>query len=210
MDFKLYLVADISLADSPEDYIWKVEEAIKGGVTLVQLRAKELTTKEMLKLGKLLKDVLDKYNIPLIVNDRVDVAFALDAHGVHLGEDDLPPKIARKILGENKIIGYSCDDPKKASILEKEGIVDYLGTGSVFSTKTKKDAGEVIGIDGLKNVTKSTSLPVVAIGGINLENVEFLENTGIKGIAVASAIMKSKNPKDTAQIFRKILNRFIP
>lgn len=209
VDYRLYLVADYSSVNSIEEYLWKVEEAIIGGVSIVQMRIKNSSTREMLSIGSQLKRLTEKYDIPLIINDRVDVAFALDAEGVHLGEEDLPPNYAREILGPNKIIGYSCDNPEIVKSIQGEGIVDYFGTGDVFGTKTKPDAGEIIGIEGLKKVTSVSTIPVVAIGGITLENVNLLKDTGIKGIAVVSSIMKSDNPREVAQKFRKILDKII-
>lgn len=202
INYTLYLVADIELSNSLVAFFKTVEEAILGGVTIVQLRAKKLTTREFLSVAKVLKEKLLKINVPLIINDRVDIALAVDADGVHIGPNDLPPDVTRKILGPSKIIGYSCDNPEEA--VKVIDIVDYLGVGDVFGTSTKHDAGEVIGVEGILRITRAVNIPVVAIGGINKENVHLLKNTGIAGIAVASAIMKAENPREQSKILKKI------
>ena len=149
------------------------------------------------------KEITTKYNVPLIINDRVDIALAIDADGVHVGQSDMPCDVTRRLIGEDKILGISAATVDEAKKAEKDG-ADYIGTGAVFPTATKDDAPSVTK-DELKEVVKSINIPVVAIGGINLENASQLNNTGIAGLSVVSAIMSSDNPKKSSQ---KLLNIF--
>jgi len=175
-----------------------VEESIKGGVDIIQLREKNISTKEYIELALKVKEVTKKYGIPLIINDRVDVALACDADGVHVGNDDMPVHIARRILGKNKIVGASASTVEEALMKEREG-ADYIGAGSVFPTISKGDAGEPIGLDTLKKIKKAVSIPVVAIGGINEENIGDVIRTGVDGIAVISAIYLKEDIYDAAK-----------
>jgi thiamine-phosphate pyrophosphorylase len=164
-----------------------VEQAILGGVTIVQLREKDISTLEFYNTAIRVKSVTDKYNIPLIINDRLDIAMAVDAAGLHVGQDDMPARVARTLLGKGKILGVSARTIDEALSAEEDR-ADYIGVGAVFPTDTKKDAKQV-DFNKLKAITGAVSIPVVAIGGINKENAGMLEGTGIKGIAVVSAIM---------------------
>lgn len=186
VNYKLYLVTDRDLLKNTDLYT-AVEEAIKGGVTLVQLREKDITTLEFYNTALNIKKVTDKYNIPLIINDRIDIALAVNASGVHIGQKDIPCTIARKILGNDKILGVSATTLSQAIKAEKEG-ADYIGVGAIFHTSTKQDA-KPVSIDILKEIKETLSIPVVAIGGITIKNIHQLDSSNIDGIAVVSNIL---------------------
>ena len=201
IDLSLYLVTDNS-ADE-EKFLKTIEESINGGVSVVQLREKTADTLEFYNLALKVKEITTKYNVPLIINDRTDVALAVDADGVHVGQSDMPCDVARKLIGENKILGVSAATIDEAKKAEKDG-ADYIGTGAVFPTSTKDDAPSITKKD-LKDIVDSINIPVVAIGGINIENAKELKNTGISGLSVVSAIMSADNPKKASE---KLLNIF--
>ncbi|HHW67112.1 MAG TPA: thiamine phosphate synthase [Epulopiscium sp.] len=199
VDYKLYLVTDRDIL-AGRNLESAVEEAIQGGVTLVQLREKDITSLEFYNMALRIKRITSQYNIPLIINDRLDIALAVDAEGVHLGQRDIPCVIARKIIGENKIVGVSASTFEEAKKAEKDG-ADYIGVGAVFPTSTKQDARDV-SVDLLKEIKQSVAIPVVAIGGINEDNVSLLKDTNIDGIAVVSAILGKKDIKSAAFCLR--------
>ena len=201
IDLSLYLVTDNS--DDEEKFLKTIEEAINGGVSVVQIREKTADTLDFYNLALKVKEITTKYNVPLIINDRVDVALAVDADGVHVGQSDMPCDITRELIGENKILGVSAATIDEAKKAEKDG-ADYIGTGAVFPTSTKDDAPSITKKD-LKNIVDSINIPVVAIGGINIENANELKNTGISGLSVVSAIMSADNPKKASE---KLLNIF--
>ena len=203
IDLSLYLVTDNS--DDVEKFLNTIEEAIKGGVSVVQIREKTADTLEFYNLALQVKEITTKYNVPLIINDRVDVALAIDADAVHVGQSDMPCDITRKLIGEDKILGVSAATIEEAKKAERDG-ADYIGTGAVFPTKTKDDAPSITKQD-LKDVVESINIPVVAIGGITLENAHELTDTGIAGLSVVSAIMSSENPKKSSEELLKIFNR---
>lgn len=190
-DLTLYLVTNP--LESEDKFLKTIEEAIKGGVTIVQLREKTGDTGDIYKIALKVKEITDKYNIPLIINDRIDIMLAIDCEGIHIGQSDMPCDITRKIVGNDKIIGVSASNLKEAKKAEKDG-ADYIGCGAIYPTKTKKDPTRVTK-EELKEISEKIDIPVVAIGGIKIENVEELNNTGIKGISVVSEIMNSDNPK---------------
>lgn len=190
IDYKLYLVTDRDLLKNTDLYT-AVEEAIKGGVTLVQLREKDITTLDFYNTALNIKKVTDKYDIPLIINDRMDIALAVNASGVHIGQKDMPCTIARKILGNDKILGVSATTLSQAIKAEKEG-ADYIGVGAIFNTSTKQDA-KPVSIDTLKEIKETLSIPVVAIGGITSKNIHLLDSSNIDGIAVISDILGKKD-----------------
>jgi len=192
IDYSLYLVTDRDMLVDTDIYT-EVEEAIKGGVTLVQIREKSVGTLAFYNLAVKIKCITDKYKIPLIINDRLDIAQAIDAAGVHLGQDDMPAGIARRILGKNKIIGVSTNTLEEAQKAEREG-ADYVGVGAMFPTTTKEDASAVT-IKCLKEIKEGISIPVIAIGGISEKNVGQLLPANIDGIAVISAILGRKSAK---------------
>jgi thiamine-phosphate pyrophosphorylase len=191
-DYTLYLVTDRRLLHnmSIEEV---VEQAVQGGATIVQLREKDITTREFFNIAGRVKKITDKYNIPLIINDRLDIALAVDAAGLHVGQDDMPSRAARLLLGKGKILGVSASTIDEALHAEEDG-ANYIGVGAVFPTGTKKDTAQ-ISVHELRAIVGAVKIPVVAIGGINEKNVGMLENTGIKGIAVVSAIMGKENIK---------------
>jgi len=196
INYSLYLVTDRdALVDT--DIYTGVEEAIKGGVTLVQLREKKIDTLEFYDIAVKIKCITDKYKIPLIINDRIDIAQAIDCAGVHLGQKDMPADIARKIIGDNKIIGVSTSSLEEAQKAETQG-ADYVGVGAMFPTTTKDDANAV-SMNFLKEIKGGISIPVVAIGGINEKNVSLLKPANIDGIAVVSAILSQRHPKEAAE-----------
>lgn len=204
VNYKLYLVTDRT-NKTDEEFLNIIEEAIKGGVTVVQIREKDADTLEFYNISNKVKEICSKYNVPLIINDRIDIALAIDADGVHIGQSDMPIKIARKLIGNDKILGISAHNIQEAKEAEENG-ADYLGVGAIFSTSTKKDANDV-SIDTLKEISSNVDIPTVAIGGINLDNVEKLKDTNISGISVVSAIMNAENPKIASEkLLRKIKN----
>jgi thiamine-phosphate pyrophosphorylase len=201
IDLSLYLVTDNS--ENEEKFLKTIEEAILGGVSVVQIREKTAETLEFYNLAIKVKEITTKYNVPLIINDRVDVALAIDADGVHVGQSDMPCDITRKLIGENKILGVSAATIEEAKKAENDG-ADYIGTGAIFPTTTKDDAPSVTKKD-LSDIANSINIPVVAIGGITIENANELKNTGISGLSVVSAIMSADDPKKASE---KLLNIF--
>ncbi|GAA0062720.1 thiamine phosphate synthase [Clostridium sporogenes] len=187
LNYELYLITDRRFLKGRE--LKKVvEDAILGGVTIVQVREKDVSTREFYNVAKEVKEVTDHYKVPIIINDRLDIAQAINAHGVHLGQKDMHLNIARRILGKDKIIGISVGNIKEALEAENNG-ADYLGIGTIFPTGSKKDVDAIIGIDGLSKIKNNISIPSVAIGGINKTNFKDVLNTGIEGISVISAIL---------------------
>lgn len=190
IDYSLYLVTDRTCLGD-RDLAQSIESAIQGGVTLVQLREKSVSTREFLKLAEIVKEITTRYGISLIINDRLDIALAVDADGLHVGQDDLPMLKARELLGPNKIIGVSASTLAEALLAQQQG-ADYLGVGAIFSTSTKTDAKEV-SLKQLELIKKSVSIPVVGIGGINVSNAKQVMATGIDGVSVVSAILAQEN-----------------
>jgi len=201
LDLSLYLVTDKS--DNVEKFLKTIEEAIEGGVSVVQIREKTADTLDFYNLALKVKEITTRYNVPLIINDRVDVALAIDADGVHVGQSDMPCDVTRKLVGDDKIVGVSAATIEEAQKAERDG-ADYIGTGAVFPTSTKDDAPSITKKE-LKEVVDSIDIPVVAIGGITLDNASELTDTGIAGLSVVSAIMSSDNPKESS---KKLLNIF--
>lgn len=164
-----------------------VELAIKGGCTVIQLREKNYSSLEFYQLAVRVKEITDQYKVPLIINDRIDIALSIDAAGVHVGQNDLSAKVARKIIGEEKILGVSVSNLDQAIIAQNDG-ADYLGVGAMYTTQTKTDA-KTVTIDELKNIRYSVNIPIVVIGGINKHTVDNFKGYGIDGIAVVSAVI---------------------
>ena len=191
IDLSLYLVTNNS--EDEEKFLNIIEESIKGGVSVVQLREKNAETLDFYNLALKVKEITRKYNVPLIINDRIDIALAIDADGVHVGQSDIPAKIARSMIGEDKILGVSAATIKEAAKAQLDS-TDYIGVGAVYPTNTKDDASAVSKKE-LKEIVESVNIPVVAIGGITKENVCELRDSGISGISVVSAIMNAQNPK---------------
>lgn len=200
-DLSLYLVTDRSLSQGI-DIEWIVEQAIQGGVTMVQLREKQCGTREFIMLAIRLKKKLSPYHIPLIINDRLDVALAADADGLHIGQSDMPYDMARRLFGKYKIIGLSVENMEQAlqaNMLD----VDYIGISPVFGTPTKTDTSTPFGLEGIRKVMSFTKHPTVAIGGINLLNTAEIMQAGANGIAVVSAICAANDPKRAAMELRE-------
>ena len=196
LDTTLYFITD-SIGFSEEEFLSRVEQALKGGVTLVQLREKNRTTREYISLAEKVHKITKEYNIPLIIDDRIDVAMAIDAEGVHLGQSDMPVDIARRILGNDKIIGATAKTVPQALEAYRNG-ADNLGVGAIYPTTTKVKT-VLTSVDTLKDIVKAVPIPVNAIGGLNKDNMYVLENTGIAGVCVVSAIMKADNPQQAAE-----------
>ncbi|MDE6565695.1 MAG: thiamine phosphate synthase [Clostridia bacterium] len=204
-DLLLYLVTDRNMCGEHLESV--VETAIKNGVTMVQLREKEATFEEFCERALKMKAICNKYNVPLIINDMVDVCLAVDADGVHLGSCDCDISKARELLGKNKIIGASSRDIKTAKLAQNAG-ADYLGVGAVFGTKTKLDA-KTISVDTLKEIANCVNIPVVAIGGISTQNICELKGSGIAGVAVVSSILKAQDVKGVTKDFISKLAQII-
>jgi thiamine-phosphate pyrophosphorylase len=203
-DLTLYLVA--GSADTPDRRLAEViEAAARGGATLVQLREKSMADAAMIDLAREIKDRLHPYGLPLIINDRVEVALAAGAAGVHLGTDDIGAAQARAALGPEMIIGVSAGTPDEAALVDP-AVADYTGVGSVYATATKADAGPPIGIEGLKALKELIPLPVVAIGGIGADRAEAVMASGVAGIAVVSAICGASDPEAAARNLRRAID----
>ncbi len=202
----LYAVTDRSWLNGKTLYE-QVEESILGGVTFLQLREKELSDKEFLKEAIEIKTLTDKYNIPFVINDNIDVALQCNADGVHVGQTDMEAGQVRSLIGKDKIIGVSVQTIQQAIEAEKKG-ADYLGVGAMFSTSTKHDAS-LVTFDDLRNICNSVSIPVVAIGGINEKNLSMLKGTNIDGVAIVSAIYSKKNIRNATQELYSILKEAI-
>lgn len=199
-DKKIYLVTDHRLEF--DSLLKKVREALESGVSLVQYRDKDVSTKVMVERGRKLKVLCDEFNSILLVNDRIDVALAIDADGVHVGQDDMDSKDARKILGLEKIIGVSTKTLEE-SIKALESGADYLGCGAIYSTSTKDTS--VISIETLKEIRNKVKLPVYGIGGIKLDNITPDLKENVDGVAVITAILDSENIKETVNKFSEKL-----
>lgn len=203
-DLKLYLVTDRDLAGE-RDIADIVRQAVEGGVTMVQLREKKISTREFIALALRLKETLKPYGVPLVINDRVDVALASDADGVHIGQSDMPYGMARAILGPSKIIGLSVENFEQiedANTLD----VDYIGVSPVFATPTKTDTAEPFGLEGLKKAVEMSVHPTVAIGGMNEHTAADVMACGTDGIAVVSAIVCAPDPKESSKNLLQIID----
>lgn len=195
-DLKLYLVTDRALACG-RDIMDIVREAVAGGVTMVQLREKDITSREFVDLGCGLKRMLEPLGVPLIINDRVDVALACGADGVHIGQSDMPCALARRLLGPDMIIGLSVESFNQ--IIQADDLdVDYIGVSPVFATSTKTDTAPPFGLEGLRRAVRMSRHPVVGIGGMNVDTVSDVMACGVDGIAVVSAIVGAGSPREAA------------
>ena len=203
---RLYLVTN-RYQDSVESFLKKVETACRSGVTIVQLREKNLTTNQYYQLAKEVKEITDAYQVPLIIDDRLDVCLAVDAAGLHIGDDELPVSVARQVLGPDKILGVTAKTVKRALEAE-EGGADYLGTGAIFPTTTKENAPITL-ISTLKTICQRVDIPVVAIGGLTSENIDQLIGTGIAGIAVVRDLMQAEDIEAKTQAFLTKLDDII-
>lgn len=202
-DLKVYLVTDNN-ALKGRDFFEVVEQALKGGVTMVQLREKELDTADFLKKANKLKQLTNKYHVPLIINDRIDIAFDTKAEGLHVGQKDTAVRDCRRIMRKDyhQILGVTANTVVLAQDAEKMG-ADYIGVGAVFGTTTKADA-KPLSIQELKEIVDSVSIPVVAIGGITVENAPLLKGIGLAGVAVSSGIMGVEDVFGAARSFKNL------
>lgn len=204
-DYSIYLVTDDGCLQG-RALLDCVREALEGGVTLVQYRAKTASSAEMYAEALQLKALCDSFNVPLIINDRLDIAMAVGAAGVHLGQDDLPCAVARKILGEDYLIGVSAHNPAESKAALQSG-ADYLGCGTVFGTATKADV-QKLGTDGLAAICKAKGLPVVGIGGVTADNYREVRAAGADGAAIVSGILAQPDIRATVRAITKVSQEF--
>ncbi|WP_321462808.1 thiamine phosphate synthase [uncultured Vibrio sp.] len=190
--YRLYLVTDDQQDLATLKHV--VSKAVEGGVTMVQVREKHGDVRAFIQRAQAVKEILDGTDVPLIINDRVDVALAVDAEGVHLGQSDMPAHIARQLIGPNKILGLSIENERQLADVNTLPI-DYIGLSAIYATPTKTNTQRHWGLDGLKMALKATTLPIVAIGGINETNIPILNATGVHGLALVSAICHADDPK---------------
>ena len=203
---RLYLVTN-RYQDSVESFLEKIETACRSGVTIVQLREKNLTTNQYYQLAKQVKEITDAYQVPLIIDDRLDVCLAVDAAGLHIGDDELPVSVARQVLGPEKILGVTAKTVERALEAEESG-ADYLGTGAIFPTTTKENAPITL-ISTLKTICQRVAIPVVAIGGLTSENIDQLIDTGIAGVAVVRDLMQAEDIEAKTKAFLTKLDDII-
>jgi thiamine-phosphate pyrophosphorylase len=203
IDWSLYFIADTEFAVG-RDLVRLVREAVLGGVTVVQLRAKDLGTRDFLELASRMNEQLGKSGVPLLINDRVDIVLACGASGVHLGQDDMPLPDARRLLGPDKVIGISVNTLDEAAEAERLG-ADYLGLGPIYGTSTKQTVLPVLGPEEIQRVKRQIGIPIIAIGGINAANAGAVKKAGADGIAVVSAILSAKDARQAAAELKNIL-----
>lgn len=203
IDWRLYVVTDAGLSRG-RSHRTVIEAAIVGGVTVVQYREKHASTRQMIVEAQELRELTRRAGVPLIVNDRVDVALAVDADGVHVGQDDMPVALARQLIG-NKLLGVSAHSLSEALQAVRDG-ADYLGVGPIFATTTKPDAASPIGLDGLRAIRQHVSIPIVAIGGINQANAADVMRAGADGVAVVSAVVSADDVTAAARQLRALVS----
>ncbi len=195
-DSRLYFITD-STGYTEAEFLNRVEQALKGGATLLQLREKNKSTWEYIRLAEKVHAISKRYNVPLIIDDRVDVALAIDAEGVHVGAEDMPVATARRLMGDNKIVGATAKTVPWAKDAYEQG-ADYLGVGAIYPTTTKVKT-VLTSTDTLRDICNAVPIPVNAIGGLNKDNIDILAGIPIAGICVVSAIMKAEDPKLAAE-----------
>lgn len=203
LDWSLYVVTDAGLSRG-RSHLAVIEAAIAGGATIVQYREKTASTRQMIAEAQALRELTRRAGVPLIVNDRLDVALAIDADGVHVGQDDMPAALARRLIGPDKILGVSAANLSEAMQAVQDG-ADYLGVGPIVATPTKPDAAPPIGMDGLREICRRVPIPVVAIGGINATNAADAIAAGAHGIAVVSAVVAAEDVAAAAQQLRALV-----
>lgn len=199
-DTSLYFITD-STNYCEEEFLYRVEQALQGGATILQLREKEKTTRDYMELAEKVHTIAKRYQVPLIIDDRVDVALAIDAEGVHVGQSDMPVETARRLMGENKIIGATTKTVPQALEAYEQG-ADYLGVGAIYPTTTKVKT-VLTSTDTLREICDAVPIPVNAIGGLNKDNIDVLAGIPIAGICAVSAIMKAEDPKQAARQLRE-------
>lgn len=196
IDTSLYFITD-STGFTEEEFLQRTEAALRGGVTLLQLREKDKTTREYIALAEKVHAIARRYNVPLIIDDRVDVALAVDAEGVHVGQSDMPVAMARKLMGEGKIVGATAKTVPQALEALEQG-ADYLGVGAIYPTTTKVKT-VLTSTETLQDICNAVSIPVNAIGGLNKDNIDILAGIPIAGICIVSAVMKAPDPEKAAK-----------
>lgn len=204
INLKLYLITDRKLFKAQCSLCLAIEDALKAGVKVIQLREKDLPTRELLNMTYMMRDLTEQYNARLFINDRVDIALAVGADGVHLGQNSIPVHAVRKISGNKLLIGVSTHSIDEAIEAEKDG-ADFITLGPIYRTLSKLKYGKPIGINILKEVRATVSIPIFAIGGIKLDKVEELTEAGADGVALISAILTAKNIKETTEEFMRLL-----
>ena len=205
IDYSVYLVTDTGFLQG-RDFAACIEAALKGGVTLLQYRDKNADSRVLLERALLLKKICAVYHVPLLINDRLDIALAVQADGVHVGQSDLPVTVVRRLLGEQAVIGASAHNPEEARQVLADG-ADYLGCGAVFGTTTKNDAG-YLGLDGLQSIRQAVTAPLVGIGGVNSTNFEQVLQTGVNGAAIVSGILAADDIEAEVRKFKTIADRY--
>ena len=203
-DTTLYFITD-STNFEEDEFLRRVRSALEGGVTILQLREKNRTTREYIDLAAKVHEITKEYNVPLIIDDRVDVMLAADAEGVHVGAEDMPVSTARKIIGRDKILGATAKTVKAALKAYEDG-ADYLGVGAIYPTTTKVKT-VLTSTDTLRDITEAVPIPVNAIGGLNKDNLDVLKGIDIKGVCAVSAIMKADSPKKAAEELKEAFGR---
>jgi thiamine-phosphate pyrophosphorylase len=204
IDLRLYLITDRRLFTSHGSQFTAVEDALKGGLRAVQLREKDLGTRDLLNMAYMMRDLTKQYNARLFINDRVDIALSVGADGVHLGQNSMPARPVRKISGNKLLIGVSTHGIDEAIEAEKDG-ADFITVGPIYQTPSKLKYGNPIGIDTLRKVKSKVSIPVLAIGGIKVDKVKEVTEVGADGIALISAILTAENIKETTEEFMRLL-----
>jgi len=202
-DFDLYLVTDRSLTQG-RDLLWVLQQALDGGVKAIQLREKDLGGRELFFLAEVARKLTQRYHASLLINDRIDIALAIDADGVHLSTASIPIETARALLGRQRLLGASTHSLEEAQEAERNG-ADFVVFGPVYFTPSKAPYGEPQGMAALKKIVEKISLPIYAIGGIKLENIDDVRRAGVRGVALISAIMSAADPKNAT---KKILKHF--
>ncbi len=202
-DLRLYVITDAALSRG-RSHSDVIVAAIRGGATIIQYREKSASTRKMFEEARTLLALCRKHHVPFIVNDRLDIALAVDADGVHVGQDDMPASLARKLIGEQKILGVSAENEEQARKAIADG-ADYLGVGTVFPTATKSDVGNPIGLDGVEQIVRISKIPVVGIGGINASNAADVIRAGAAGVAVISAIVNAEDVEGAARELKQIV-----
>ncbi|MFL2061456.1 thiamine phosphate synthase [Marinilactibacillus psychrotolerans] len=192
---------------SDEEFLNIIETACQNGITMVQLREKDITTNRFYELAVAVKQITDYHDIPLIINDRVDICLAVDAAGVHIGDDEMPVKVVRSLIGNEKILGVSAKSIERGKKAEKDG-ADYLGVGAIFPTETKIDPDRTT-IETLNNIAEAVNIPIVAIGGIKESNIENFKHTAISGVAVVSEVMLAEQVSPKVQKLKKVVEQIL-
>ena len=198
-DSSMYFITD-STNYTEAEFLFRVEQALKGGVTLLQLREKDKSTREYIELAEKVHEITKRYQVPLIIDDRVDVALAMDAEGVHVGASDMPVATARKLMGQDKIVGATAKTVPWAKEAYEQG-ADYLGVGAIYPTTTKVKT-VLTSVNTLRDICHAVPIPVGAIGGLNKENIDILTGVPVAGVCVVSAIMKAEDPKTAAEALK--------